>query len=184
MHGRLIGKSGLVLVAFFALVATGCGSFVRAHGVGPQIDVRMHAGLSEVSTEVHLVGVSEEEYQKWAHYSMSRYFSPGDPLYESATDLGYAYVMAFGRGHTDLQRPWRESRELWRRVRRRWRQRQARYVFVLANLPGFPDRPGKQDPRRLILKGPWPWWSLFWPKALHVLVTEGGLMKTTAPSAD
>ncbi len=164
----------VVFLAFLLVTASGCG--------GLQVGVRVDDSLRDISTEVHLVGVTEEEYQKWAHYSMSKYFSPGDGLRESATSLGYSYVMKFGAGHPALQRPSVRDSLTWRRVQERWSQRGAKYLFVLADLAGFSDRPGEQDPRRLILQNPWPWWSFLFPRNIHVLITRGGLMRTTAPS--
>lgn len=166
MRWGLVGRKGLLFFALVVLAASGCGT--------NRVGVRLHEAVSDISTEVHLVGVTEQEHQRWAYYSLSKYFAPRDPLYESATDLGYAYVMKFGRGQPDVQNPWVHNPEEWDRVTERWAQRGADYVFVLANLPGFADRPAEQDPRRLIVDIP--------GKPVYVLITKGGLIRATPPS--
>ena len=111
--------------------------------------------------EVDLVGINESEKRTWKNYPVSRYFSPNDALRRGADRITLTFASE-DRQSKSLNRHdpvW----EVWigRMFDNRTPGKDARWLFVIANIPGdAEDLPGDQDPRRLILPlkdTSWPW---------------------------
>jgi hypothetical protein len=70
--------------------------------------------------------------------------TPGNQLRQSARD--YTCVVQFGQGSC------KQTLTPDYQIQKVWRDRNAEYLFVLADLPGtFPDLPGNADARRVRL---------------------------------
>ena len=123
---------GLVLLG---LLTGGCSRVVT---------VAASDSICKKSVEVHLVGVNEIKKSKWESMSMTDYWKPGNTTRQSAQED--TFVFQFGRGPCTFTLGKKDP------IRRRWKDRKARYLFILADLPGvFPDEKGNNDARRLIL---------------------------------
>ncbi len=160
----LLCVSGVALL----LVATGCN---------PRFNVETTAkeGLESKSVEVHVVGVNPSELNQWGNYSVTDYWSPGDPMRESAVAQGYVYVMRFGPGLPNPQ-TLLKSDPIWRT----WDKRDVKYMVLMAYLPQYTkqdDQPGDADPRRKILprEGSHWDWSYWGMDLIKVEVAPGGV---------
>ena len=122
------------------LLAEGC-NLVRPM-VTRTISVTAADDVCRKSVEVHLVGVTRYERERWALMSMSEYWEPENELRKRAEE--YTHVIRFGE--EPCQRVF-GKKEPMRKV---WKGRSAEYLFVLADLPGvFDDLPGNNDARRV-----------------------------------
>ena len=130
-------KGHVFAVLLVALLAGGCQS-------GRRVNVIATDEICRKSVEVHLVAVNRFEKDLWEQESMTNYWTPGNPLRQSAKD--YTCVIQFGKG------PCKQTLPSDHPIRKIWRDRNAEYMFVLADLPGtFTDRPGNADARRVRL---------------------------------
>lgn len=144
--GAAQGLAGVLLGLILLAASGGCG------GMAPlRPTIAKEPGLEEMSVEVNLVGVSEMEFRKWNTYPMSQYWSPGDPVRESAVESGQAHVIHLPATRQSGYAVHREDAEAWNQTLARWESGEKAYMFVLADLAGFEDSVGQADPRRLIL---------------------------------
>ena len=142
MQHRLL--TALLGVALMSLVGCGGGNSMK------KFDVEVVLGPSMVdeatgtipSIEVDFVGVNESENARWRGYSLSEYFSGSDDLRAGASRTTLSFTSASADPKT-LER----NDPIWDD----WDERQATYLYVLANLPGVMDAAGDQDIRRMIL---------------------------------
>ncbi len=163
---RLNGVGLWILSAL--LLLAGCAT----KGPGPTraraIHIELDPALKNQSVLVDLVGVNEANAARWKAYSMTKYWSDGDPMRADATKWTANFI-----SQPSLVRTLAVSDPIWKQ----W-QGDA-YVFVLADLPGkFADQPGAQDPRRQIL----PLFKSAWPggtKELKVRVQQSGITVVT-----
>lgn len=167
---RLLHILGVVTLGLAC--GPGCGrKFVR-------LDLTLKGEqFGDESVEVHLVGIRDSELGLWQDYRMSRYWSPGDPLRETAVREGFVKVLRFG---ADLP-----TENVVRRkdpIYGIWKEREAWHLFLLADLPGeYEDQPGKEDLRRDID----PLDRRRWPrKSILVKVTPGGFFVRPEPRPD
>jgi len=137
----------IAIGALAVLSLTGCGSGAAAGRY--DVTIRLAESLKDPtdgsvpSLEVDLVGVSESDAPRWSGYSMTQYFGGEDALRADALRTTFVFTTENPDPKTlDRQDPrWDQ-----------WLERGAQELFVLVNLPGgFVDRPGDEDPRRLIL---------------------------------
>jgi hypothetical protein len=127
-------------------------------------------GLEEMSVEVNLVGVSEMAFRKWNTYPMSQYWSPGDPVRESAVESGQAHVIHLPAVQERGYAVHREEPDAWDQTLARWERGEKTHLFVLADLTGFDDSVGEADPRRLVL----PLQSKRWKSFDITIEVQGG----------
>ena len=128
--------------------------------------------LEKTSVEVHIVGLTESEYHRWAAKSMTDYWKPDDQLRTDAVKCGIVYVMKF----VDNKPAYLELKKddpIWKT----WSDLKVEYIFVLADLPGVADKPGDADPRRIILPAESSHWDMrYWGNQLvDIKVSPGGL---------
>ncbi|MHC5001570.1 MAG: hypothetical protein ACYTJ0_00455 [Planctomycetota bacterium] len=165
------------LAAALLLGAVGCKSGpsrINTRDFTVQVDVG--STLRGDTVAVDLVGVTENEKARWDSVSMSEYFSPRNTLRDSAKSQGIVHTMDFRGSTTSGGLP--QSAPEWAG----WRQRQALYLYVLADLPpdaGHQDQPGEADARRLIFKLDELWWAKNAPGLIQVSVERGGLSTDT-----
>jgi hypothetical protein len=150
------------------LFLAGCAT----KGPGPTtpraIQIELDPALKNQSVLVDLVGVNEANAARWKAYSMTKYWSDGDPMRADASKWTANFI-----SQPSLVKTLEASDPVWKQ----WQG--AAYVFVLADLPGkFTDQPGTQDPRRQIL----PLFKSAWPsgtKQLKVRVQQSGIEVVT-----
>ena len=138
-------------LAALAFVAGGCHF---------NVDTTAKEDLANYTVEMHIVGINPSEMQTWKEYSVTQYFKPGDPQRESAVRAGYAHVLRFGPGLGNRQ-VLKKDNPVWRK----WDGRNAKYLVVMAFLPGYSekdDKPGNKDPRRKILPYEGKSWDWFY----------------------
>lgn len=147
-------------MALLLLSSTGCTGFDVSVKLDPSVQ---NPDGTYPPVEVHLVGVSPSEYQRWHDMSMSEYW--GKP---QTTDEILVMKLGSARGTAGFI-----SRQdpMWKR----WEQRGAiprGHLFILSSYPASKDLPGEADLRRLIL----PMDSQKWPEynwgrhEIHLLV--------------
>ncbi len=175
MMRRIVLTVGVVSVAW---LGGGCGE-------GPfDVEVSLAEGDPKLkdedgtvrSIEVNLVAVNDTEKPVWEQVSMSEYWEPGNAIRDSAAK----HVMTFGQGFPKTQ-VLKKKNAIWRT----WlRERQAKHLFILADLPWIQqDKPGDADPRRLILPlevGKWEWY-LWGADTIKIQVSAGGLTSLRQP---
>ncbi len=164
---RSMKGSAVWLIAFIALLCVGCQY---------QVSVSLDDGLRESgmmpSLEIDLVGVNDSELDRWRHYSVTEYFGVGDVFRQDAD----RYTMTFA--NTD---PGPKSLHHKHPIWDVWRHKSARWLIVMAHLPGdHKDLPDQQDVRRLILslssKEGWPQWPT---THIDLVVKRSGVVSLT-----
>jgi len=129
------------VLGLMAMLGGGC----RCQSGMQAFDVKVtpHLGASGDAAnappvEVNLVGVSDEDYEKWLVYPVARYWSPRDPLRTGSK----VYVMNFSH---DSQEPvvLKKDDPIWSA----WKEKGATHLFVVAFLPLVKDQ-GTADARR------------------------------------
>jgi len=136
-----------------------------------QYTVQVESGTATDSIQVDVVGVNEAEYERWATYPMTEYWSPGNTFRNTAADR---VVLRFGMGREPTQVIPRKD-ACWRA----WRARQCRYLFVLTNAGPMRSTEGVQsDPRRLILPLETKRWD---SRTIQVHVQAGGVVCVNRP---
>jgi hypothetical protein len=130
-------KGHVFAVLLVTLLAGGCQS-------GRRVNVIASDEICRKSVEVHLVEVNRFEKDQWEQVSMTDYWKPGNQLRQSAKD--YTCIVRFGQGAC------KQTLTPDHPVQKVWQDRNAEYLFVLADLPStFPDLPGNADARRVRL---------------------------------
>ena len=158
---------GLVLLG---LLTGGCSRVVT---------VVASDSICKKSVEVHLVGVNEMDKSRWESESMTDYWTPGNILRKTAQEDGDMFVFQFGRGPCTFTLGKKDP------IRRRWKNNKARYLIVLADLPGvFTDKEGNDDVRRLILPDiKSKRWGLR-VKQINIEINENRIKAITVPKPD
>ncbi|MBN2592664.1 MAG: hypothetical protein JXA81_04080 [Sedimentisphaerales bacterium] len=119
------------------LLAGGCQ-------IGRRVNVIATDEICRKSVEVHLVEINRFEKDLWEQMSMTDYWTPGNQVRQSAKH--YTWAIQFGQGACKQILSPRHP------IQKIWRDRNAEYLFVLADLPGtFSDMPGNADARRVRL---------------------------------
>lgn len=147
--------SGLrALVAFgftVLLIGAGCCPQYKSYNVQVSLDPQFTSGGAAAPfVEVHLFGVNETMYPRYANMSMTKYWDPqsqeGKRDREALVNSKQVKVLQLGGEKTSVTLSAEDP--VWRA----WQANGAKYLFVLANMPHeHPDEPDKQDPRRAIL---------------------------------
>ncbi len=186
MRLRSFQAAGLAVCVLAVGLTGGCrsdpyGSLLfgpRAYKVRVKID---HVSFGDVlpSLEVDLVGINQTEKGTWENYPISKYYSPNDSLRRDADRI----VIKFSRedrGDKILER----TTPIWgkwvgKKFDRGVPGKGAQWLFVIVNLPGVnEDKPGIQDPRRVIL----PLRSTKWPfgtKEIDIVIKRSMVVCTT-----
>ncbi len=163
---RLNG-AGLSILSSMLLLA-GCATKGPGPTTARTIQIELDPALKGQSVLVDLVGVNEANAPRWKAYSMTKYWSDGDPMRADAAKWTANFI-----SQPSLVKTLEVSDPIWKQ----WQG--AAYVFVLADLPGkFTDQPGTQDARRQIL----PLFKSAWPsgtKELKVRVQQSGIQVVT-----
>ena len=150
---------------------------LAAGGCSQTVTVVASDAICKKSVEVHLVGVNRFEKDKWDTTSMTDYWTPGSELRKNAKD--YTYVIQFG------EEPCERVVDKKDPVLKVWKERNAEYMFVLADLPGvYEDSAGNADARRLRLPGPG---SDSWgmqKKKIDIRIEESNIVSLTIPKSD
>ena len=155
----------LCCVLLMAVLATACGC------AKPEFVLTVDPALHGKSVTVHLVGVSQSEFQRWLDYSVTEYWRPEDLLRTAAVAGKYAAVVQFGAGRANT-RTLKTKDPVWDV----WNRRGGIYTFVLADIPGsFTAQQGVSDPRKLVLPLEGKYWpNLYWGKTKVPLNIERG----------
>jgi hypothetical protein len=95
--------------------------------------------LQRYSVSVDIIGINEDHYGDWSTKRLSDYWSPNDPLRERARQAGMLRSMKFGPG-LGTSDTLSATDPLWGV----WKQQKARYVFVMADIPGVPNDSDKR----------------------------------------
>ena len=150
---------------------------LAAGGCSQTVTVTASDTICKKSVEVHLVGVNRFEKDKWETTSMTDYWTPGSQLRKSAKE--YTYVIQFGRGPCEIALDKKDP------VLKVWKERNAEYMFVLADLPGvYTDSAGNADARRLRLPalGSDRWGMR--KKKIDTRIEESNVVSLTVPKSD
>jgi hypothetical protein len=115
----------LAVLAFAALLSTGCGGSSRNHDVEVVIDPLVR------SAEVDLVGINESQVHEWETYSLTAYFGGDDPLRTKSV----RYPMVFMSGASTTQ-TFSSTDDIWAK----WKAEGATRLAVMAQWPGGSDR--------------------------------------------
>ena len=150
---------------------------LAAAGCSQTVTVTASDAICKKSVEVHLVGVNRSEKDRWETTSMTDYWTPGSQLRKSAKE--YTYVIQFGRGPCEIALDKKNP------ALKAWKERNAEYMFVLADLPGvYTDSPGNADARRLRLPAPGSdRWGMQ-KKNIDVRIEESNIVSLTVPKSD
>jgi hypothetical protein len=139
-----------------------------------KVDVQAES-VGNKSVEVNIVGVNEFEYPRWESMLMSEYWKPENKMRRDAKK----YIMKFGQ-NLPPQQVLEKKNEIWKT----WSKRKAKYLFVLADLPGFhEDQGGNADSRRLILPLDKDCWKITQRK-LEINLESSGVNCFTMPDCD
>ncbi len=150
-----------------ACVLAGLGLLAAMAGCGPtQRDVVVSVDnellANDQRIEVHMVAPNPHEHDYWAERSVTEYWDNPD----NAADI---HRMSFSPGQPNPQQL-ASGEPIWDV----WlKGNQAEHLFVLASLPGKPDRPGSADARRLILPLDREQWS--GSQAIPIWVTKDSI---------
>lgn len=132
----------LILTLVAAAVLPGCAS-VPAREIVIRLDDALSSSPSRPTILVDVIGLSDAERRRLDSASISEYWRPEAPMRRSMSDRAVSVRFAPERAE-----PLRIAPD--DRVWAAWRRAGARWLYVVANLPGgLPDRAGADDPRRL-----------------------------------
>jgi hypothetical protein len=125
------------------LLSSGCASMVRLH-VKIKLDKKQIMAMGAIPTiEVNLVGINEAEYPQWEKYSLDQYWSAKDNLRLGGDRKTFKFEET-----AKIEQELRADGAIWDI----WAEKSARYLFIMADIPGMTDKqPGGQDGRLLIL---------------------------------
>jgi len=157
MGPRFVTYRWFWAMALLMLIGGGCGA--KPYSVVVRLDEQSWIrafGDTIPSLEVDLVGVNESEKPTWESYPVSSYFSPNDPVRRDADRKTFTFTSS-DRNDKTL-----ESKDpIWKKQWVGQQGKGAKWLFVIANLPGSDAAArGSQDPRLLVLplqRDKWPW---------------------------
>ena len=139
-------RSQVLGLLVMGLLTGGCSRVANVM-IKRTVSVTAEEEVCQKGVEVHLVGVSRFERQRWTDANMSEYWRSENPLRKSAKN--YTKVIRF---EPDSCKHILGKKDPIRNV---WKTEKAEYLFVLADLRGlFEDLPGNADARRLELPAP------------------------------
>ena len=149
---------------------------LAAGGCSQTVTVTARPEICRKSVEVHLFGVNRFEKNKWETTSMTDYWTPGSQLRRDAKE--YTYVIQFG------EEPCERVVDKKSPVLKVWKERNAEYMFVLADLPDvFSDAEGDGDARRLLLPVPGAdAWGLR-KKKIEISIEESNIVPSPLPKS-
>lgn len=108
------------------------------------VEIALGEDLYGASVQVDLIGIPAEELSRYASYSVTEYFEPGNQLRNETQKTTLSF-----RRDTGTVQLLSASDAIWSE----WiESRSASYLVILADTPGLRnDAPGNLDSRRLIL---------------------------------
>ncbi len=205
MHRRFNFAVGLTVVLLSVIVLGGCGGGktvegfkkIRYGGLLPSaakpFDVvikldedswRRAYGDVLPSLEIDLVGINDGEKPTWENYPINKYFSPNDHWRRDADRVTKTFTTndretkTFSR-YNPIWGEWIGRPTI---LGGSGTGKGAKWLFVIANIPGGQDQPGAQDARRVIL----PLSGSSWPmgtKEVEVVIKSSMIVCTT-PTKD
>ena len=131
-----------LLVLLSAAMLPGCASPQR-HQVVIALDEALSRSQSRPTILVDVVGLTDSERRSWDQMPLSSYWIPESEVRKSFSDR--AFSIRFSPEQSQLFVIPVDS-DIWTT----WRKAGARWLYVVANLPGgLDDHAGAEDPRRL-----------------------------------
>ncbi|MBX3403037.1 MAG: hypothetical protein KF699_06445 [Phycisphaeraceae bacterium] len=132
----------LIFILLAAAVLPGCAS-APGREIVVRLDDALMASASRPTIMVDVIGLSDAERRRWDAASISEYWRPGATLRGAMGERVVSVRFAAERAEPLRIAPDDRAWAAWRRAGAKW-------LYVVANLPGgLPDRPGADDPRRL-----------------------------------
>lgn len=131
-----------ILILLAAAMISGCASANR-HEIVVSLDAPLSRERSRPTIQVDLIGLDDAERAAWDEMSISTYWMPGSSLRSAARHRVVHF--RFSPEQSQLYVVPIDS-DIWKI----WRKSGAKWLYVIANLPGgLDDKPGAADPRRL-----------------------------------
>lgn len=133
-----------LLVLICAAILPACASPQRREVV-VALDEALSRASSRPTIQVDLIGLTDAERRAWDELPISGYWLPGSEVRKAHGDRTASFRFSAERSqlfviHADS--------EIWRT----WHKAGARWLYVVANLPGgIEDQAGAADPRRLAI---------------------------------
>jgi hypothetical protein len=165
-------KQTIAILALFLIPLASVGCCDKKpikYNITVDVDEEMRKDLAAANRklEVHLVGINENQHQRWNTYSMTKYWQPGDTLPNSLPTKKMMF---------DPANPAPQKLSIDDPIWNKWlKEGGANRVYVLALLPGMvSDAEGDKDPRRQILPLPCYRW-LKQDKKIDVRVQKTGV---------
>lgn len=160
-----------LLVLLAAAVLPGCS----ASGPRREVIIGLDQALAESSArptiQVDVVGLNDAERKLWDAKNLSEYWLPGSPARAAMGDR--LIPIRYGR---EFSQP--VSISVDDKVWKAWERAGAKWVYIVANLPGgVADKPGAGDPRRLAISLTSKEWAADAP--LRVQVRRDAVVFTT-----
>jgi len=135
-----------------------------------QIDKKHVEAIGTIPTiEVNLVGINESEYPQWESYSVDQYWSADDKMRKGAD----RFVFEFGQSRK-IRQTLSQDGSAWDV----WEEKTARYLLIIADIPGVHDPKKGKDGRYVVLPLNPENWS---DDTLTITVKAGGITVTPAP---
>ncbi len=177
-----------LLLAFLVPMLGGC--FVcptTKLNLSVQLDDSLRQTLQaqgKTAVLVDIVAISPTERQRWTNYSMTQYWSAGDTLRTSAPVFPLTFDPSKAQAQTLAA-----SDPIWQKWLQGANDKDGPRIFILAQLPGNwdpakDDKPGNQDPRRLILPLGACRWDGKTNVPVTVTVTATGMTTVPSPKED
>ena len=126
------------------------------------------AGVPTPRRDVHLIGVSERDFETWSKMSVTKYWR--ELADKEDRDL-YVFKMKFGPDEP-VVRYLPKTHPIWRK----WEEKGKHHLFVLASWPPTADKPGSDDPRRIILPMRAPETPLGYPDEVGIQFRSTGMV--------
>lgn len=156
-----------VALVFAVVTFTGCSGTPK---VGRYNVVLSPAdSIAESFVEVDLIGVNEPNLADYENYPIAKYWSPGNSMRASADKV----TVRLSGGSTP---PLSMNNGAWDR----WIANGARYLVVIANLPGGAST-GASDPRRKVIPLEKKKWKKLKDDTIRIEIRDGMIAVLTAP---
>jgi len=150
------------ILPFIAIVLSGCSSDAQSREIVIGLDQSLSQSATLPTIMVDAIGLTEAERREWDAMPLSAYWMPGSGARTAVK--GRTVSARFGPERTEPVRVSIDN-EVWTA----WRKAGARWLYVVANLPGgVADRPGADDPRRLAVSLMNPEWAADAPFTIEV----------------
>jgi hypothetical protein len=157
-----------------------CILYVSLIGLGGCSRTITVTSNQQANIQVDLVAVNGLMKASWEEQSMTDYWRVNNPTRSIAIRDQYLYPMKFGNDNQPTKVLAEKDMEpVWKI----WKERNAEYLFVLANLvptdnKPFKDMAGNNDPRRKWIPFSYDCWK---DGHIRIKVTEAGIEILTAP---